>query len=125
MRIQHPASCGRSHDRGRPSWSEIGQRIELAENADDGASLACFRDEGCCHAAHIARDAEALALQDGDLLGNRAVFLEGEFRHGPDSIAQGAVIARFGVHVAGNSIEAQAVVVHGWSNPVIVGTGAP
>ena len=57
-------------------------------------------------------DAEALALEHGDLLGDCAVLFEGEFRRGPDAVAQGAVIFGLGIDMAGNGFKAQAIVIH-------------
>ena len=91
---------------------QIGQGIELAEDPDDRAAGAPFGHESRGHAADIRRDAKALALQHSDLLSDRAVLFEGEFRHGPDAVAQGAVILGFGIDVAGYDIKAQAVVMH-------------
>lgn len=66
-----------------------------------------FRHEGSGHAADVFRDAKAFALQQGDLLSDRAMLLEGEFRHGPDAVAERTVVGALGVHAPGDFIDAQ------------------
>ncbi|KAG1377698.1 hypothetical protein G6F59_018153 [Rhizopus arrhizus] len=68
--------------------AQAGQRVVLAQNADDGAALARFGHERGWDAGGVPRNAKARLLQHRDVQLGRFVLGVTQFGQAPDAVAQ-------------------------------------
>jgi hypothetical protein len=86
MAVAVPLDRARLGDAGL--LAQAGQRVVLAEQGDDRTALAGLAHDRGRDVGEVAGDAEALALELLDVLGDRAVLGILQLRHAPDAVAQ-------------------------------------
>ena len=79
---------------------EAGQGVVFAEEGDDRAAFAGLADHRGRDARDVFGDPEALVLQLGDMLGDRALLGVANFRNRPDPVAEFDEALLAGVNMA-------------------------